>query len=113
MNEDLRRRYVRDLVTDLEQVGGSRFEQWIKPLWDDIARAPVEARGLNLEGQPVWGEFDARWPDGSGSEASSDQRYFQPPFEKAKNDVGHVRTVAPELGDDQAFLHEGRANWRA
>ena len=103
MNEDLRRRYVRDLVTDLEQVGGSGFEQWIKPLWDDIAGAPVEARGLNLEGMPVWGEFDARWPDGSGSEASSDKRYFQPPYEKAKNDVGHVRRVAPELGTIRLF----------
>ena len=103
MNEDLRRRYVRDLVTDLEQVGGSRFEQWIKPLWDDIAGAPVQARGLNLEGMPVRGEFDARWPDGSGSEASSDQRYFQPPYEKAKNDVGHVRTVAPELRTIRLF----------
>ena len=103
MNEDLRRRYAKDLVTDLEQVGGSRFEQWIKPLWDAIAGAPVEARGLNLEGTPVRGEFDARWPDGSGSEASSDQRYFQPPFEKAKNDVGHVRTVAPELGTIRLF----------
>ena len=90
-------------MTDLEQVGGSRFEQWIKPLWDDIASAPVEARGLNLEGQPVGGDFDARWPDGSGSEASSDQRYFQPPYEKAKNDVGHVRTVAPELGTIRLF----------
>lgn len=103
MNEDLRRRYVRDLVTDLEQVGGSSFEQWIKPLWDDIAGAPVEARGLNLEGMPVRGEFDARWPDGSGSEASSDQRYFQPPYEKANKDVGHVRTVAPELGTVRLF----------
>ena len=103
MNEDLRRRYVRNLVTDLEQVGGSRFEQWIKPLWDAIAAAPVEARGLNLEGMPVRGEFDARWPDGSGSEASSDKRYFRAPFEKAKNDVGHVRTVAPELGTIRLF----------
>ena len=84
-------------MRDLEQVGGARFEQWIKPLWDRIAGVPVEARGLNKEGTPVRGEFDACWP-GNGSEASSDQRYFQPPYEKAKDDVAHVREVAPELG---------------
>ena len=84
-------------MRDLEQVGGARFEQWIKPLWDRIAGEPVEARGLNKEGTPVPGEFDACWP-GNGAEASSDQRYFERPYKKAKDDVAHVRQVAPQLG---------------
>ena len=103
MNEDLRRRYVSDLMRDLELVGGARFEQWIKPLWDHIAGTPVQARGLNVEGMPVRGEFDARWPDGSGSEASSDLRYFESPYTKAKNDFDHVRKVAPELRKIRLF----------
>ncbi|MDE0032865.1 MAG: NB-ARC domain-containing protein [Deltaproteobacteria bacterium] len=103
MNEDLRRRYVRDLVCDLEQVGGARFEQWIKPLWDDIAGEPVLARGSNVEGMPVSGEYDACWPDGSGSEASSDKAYFVSPFTKAKNDVDHVLESAPDTRKIRLF----------
>ena len=103
MNEHLRRRYVKDLVGDLELVGSGGFEQWIKPLWDSIAGGLVEARGLNLEGAPVAGDYDARWPDGSASEASSELRYFEAPFEKAQNDVGHVRTVAPQVKKIRLF----------
>ena len=84
-------------MRDLEQVGGAKFERWIKPLWDHIAGAPVQARGLNVEGVPVGGELDARWPDGSGAEASSDLRFVESPYTKAKNDVGHVRKLVPDL----------------
>ena len=103
MNEHLRRRYVNDLVGDLQLVGSSGFEQWIKPLWDNIAGGRVQARGLNLEGAAVGGDYDARWPDGSASEASSQLRYFEPPFEKALNDVKHVRKVAPDVEKIRLF----------
>ena len=103
MNEDLRRRYVRDLIGDLEQVGGARFEQWVKPLWDDIAGEPVQARGLNVEGMPVGGVYDACWPDGSVSEASSEKTYFTSPYGKAKHDVGHARSLAPEAETIRLF----------
>ena len=103
MNEDLRRRYVRDLVGDLEQVGGARLEQWIKPLWDDIAGGAVLAQGLNLEGMPVGGTYDALWPDGTVSEASSEAAYFRSPYRKAKADVGHARMLAPDAGTIRLF----------
>jgi tetratricopeptide (TPR) repeat protein len=94
MNEELRRRYVRDLVADLQQVGGSRFEQWIRALWDHLAGEMVSARGLNLEGAPVSGHLDAIWPDGSVSEASSEAGYFEKPFTKIRGDFRHARGAA-------------------
>lgn len=100
MNEDLRRRYVRDLLVDLEQVGGARLEQWLRPLWEQLAGGPVQARGLNPQGAPVRSSLDAYWPDGSVSEASSDAKYFVKPYNKLRNDLRHafeasrgVRTV--------------------
>jgi tetratricopeptide (TPR) repeat protein len=97
VNEDLRRRYVRDLVADLEQVGGPRLEQWIRPLWDHLAGAPVSARGINIEGAPVVGALDAIWPDGSASEASSDASYFVKPYNKARHDIRNVLAKAPHV----------------
>lgn len=107
MNEDLRRRYVRDLVTDLEQVGGARFEQWIRPLWENIAGAPVVPAGLNAEGSPVSGALDAYWPDGSVSEASSDVSYFRPPYRKPRHDFRHALTAVPGTNVVRLFSSRG------
>jgi hypothetical protein len=103
VNEDLRRRYVRDLMTDLAQVGGARLEQWIRPLWDHLANAPVNARGLNPEGAPVAGVLDAIWPDGSVSEASSEVGYFAKPYKKPRHDFHHVLTLAPDVRTVRLF----------
>jgi len=106
MNEELRRRYVRDLIADLGQVGGARLEQWIKPLWDHLAGGLVTARGLNPEGAPVPGTLDAIWPDDSVSEASSDSSYFKKPYDKPRNDFRHVIEEAPEAKIIRLFATE-------
>lgn len=90
MNEELRRRYVRDLLGDLEQIGGARFEQWLRPLWERIAGGPVVAAGLNRVGMPVKSTLDGYWPDLSVSEASSEQDYFKHPYKKARKDFFHA-----------------------
>jgi hypothetical protein len=95
MNEDLRRRYVRDLVSDLQQVGGARLEQWIRPLWDHLARAPVVPAGLSAEGVSVSGALDAYWQDGSVSEASSEVSYFRSPYTKPRHDFRHALNAVP------------------
>jgi tetratricopeptide (TPR) repeat protein len=95
MNEDLRRRYVRDLILDLQQVGGARLEQLIRPFWDHLAGGPVIARGLNVEGAPVGDNVDAVWPDGSVSEASSDAKYFVKPYSKPNKDLRHALKLDP------------------
>jgi adenylylsulfate kinase-like enzyme/tetratricopeptide (TPR) repeat protein len=106
MNEELRRRYVRDLIADLGQVGGARLEQWIKPLWDHLAGGPVNARGLNPQGAPVAGALDATWPDGSVSEASSDAGYFKSPYDKPTHDFRHVLKEAPGVRTVRLFATE-------
>ena len=103
MNIDLEQRYIRDLITDLQQVGSSRFERWAQPLWDRLAGGPVVARGLNPEGAPVKGVFDAIWPDGSASEASSFATYFTGDYEKAWLDYKHVRNLAPHIKTIRLF----------
>lgn len=103
MNEELRRRYVRDLIADLGQVGGARLEQWIKPLWDHLAGGLVSARGLNPQGAPVAGALDATWPDGSVSEASSDAAYFKAPYNKPTHDFRHVLREAPSVRTVRLF----------
>ena len=103
MNEELRRRYVRDLIADLGQVGGARLEQWIKPLWDHLAGGPVNARGLNPQGAPVASALDATWPDGSVSEASSDADYFKYPYDKPTHDFRHVLEEAPDVRTIRLF----------
>lgn len=103
MNEELRRRYVRDLISDLGQVGGARLEQWLKPLWDHLAGGLVNARGLNPQGAPVAGALDAIWPDGSVSEASSDSDYFKRPYVKPTHDFRHVLNVAPGVRTIRLF----------
>lgn len=103
MNEELRRRYVRDLIADLGQVGGARLEQWIKPLWDHLAGGLVNARGLNPQGAPVAGALDAIWPDGSVSEASSDADYFKSPYNKPTHDFRHVLKEAPAVRTVRLF----------
>lgn len=95
MNEELRSRYVRDLTDDLRLVGGARLELWLRPLWERLAGAPVNARGVNLQGAPVKGTLDGYWPDGSVSEASSDAKYFDRPYTKARHDFNHVLQTAP------------------
>ena len=75
MNDELFRRFVRDLVEDLQQVSGASLEKLFKPLWDKMAGVPVQANGLNLQGAPISGALDALWPDGSGAEASSDKDF--------------------------------------
>jgi hypothetical protein len=95
MNEELRGRYVRDLTFDLKQVGGARLELWLRPLWERLAGAQVNARGVNLQGAPVKGTLDAYWPDGSVSEASSDAKYFDRPYTKALHDFNHALQAAP------------------
>lgn len=90
MNEELRSRYVRDLTEDLKQVGGANLELWLRPMWERLAGAPVNARGVNLQGAPVKGTLDAYWPDGSISEASSDAKYFVRPYTKARHDFKHA-----------------------
>lgn len=94
MNEDLRRRYVRDLITDLQQVGGARLEQWLRPFWEHLAGGPVAARGLNAHGDPVHSSLDAYWPDGSVSEASSVAKYFERPYKKLRYDLSHALTAS-------------------
>ena len=103
MNEELRRRYVRDLIDDLQQVGGARLEQWIKPLWDHLAGAPVRPTGLNSEGTPVSGALDALWPDGSVSEASSDASYFIRPYRKPRHDFKHALKELPDVRTVRLF----------
>jgi tetratricopeptide (TPR) repeat protein len=95
MNEQLRASYVNDVVKDIQAVSGARFEQWLLPLWDAVAKAPVNARGLNLEGAPVGYTLDAYWPDGSVSEASSNLDYFTKPFKKARGDFRHAIKLMP------------------
>src|SRR5260221_242615 len=53
LNDELFRRFVRDLVEDLQQVSGASLEKLLRPLWDKMAGAPVQAGGLNLQGAPI------------------------------------------------------------
>ena len=122
MNDELRRRYVRDITSDLEQLGGARLELWLRPLWDQLAGAPVNARGVNLQGAPVKATLDAYWPDGSVSEASSDAKYFDKPYKKARHDFKHALQASPgvktirlfctQLASPSAWTHYERVNRR-
>src|SRR5437762_498984 len=97
VDNELRRRYIRDLLEDLAQVGGANLEQFLKPLWDQLAGSDVQAHGLNPLGSPVAGALDSVWPDGSVSEASSEKGYFTRPFTKIAKDVRHVLKAAPHV----------------
>jgi hypothetical protein len=66
LNDELLRRFVRDLVEDLQQVSGDSLEKLLKPLWDRMAGAPVQANGLNLQGAPISGALDALCLSGFG-----------------------------------------------
>lgn len=97
MNDELFRRFVRDLVEDLKQVSGASFEKLMLPLWDKMAGGPVQANGLNREGAPISGALDALWPDGSVSEVSSQKDYFDNKERKLRHDIRHVRKAAPHV----------------
>jgi hypothetical protein len=97
LNDELFRRFVRDLVEDLQQVSGASLEKLFKPLWDKMAGAQVQANGLNLQGAPISGALDALWPDGSGAEASSDKDFFKGKEKKLRHDIRHVRKAAPHI----------------
>lgn len=97
VNDELFRRFVRDLVEDLKQVSGASFEKLMLPLWTKIAGGPVQANGLNREGAPISGALDALWPDGSVSEASSHRDYFDNKERKLRHDIRHVRKAAPHV----------------
>ncbi len=57
----------------------------------------MKARGLNLEGMAVAGDVDARWPDGSIAEASSQKDYFTAPYAKAQDDIRHALKAEPNV----------------
>lgn len=103
MNDELFRRFVRDLVEDLAQVSGASLEKLLKPLWDKMAGAPVQANGLNLQGAPISGALDALWPDGSASEASSHSDYFDSREKKLRHDIRHIRKAAPHVSHLRMF----------
>jgi hypothetical protein len=97
LNDELFRRFVRDLVEDLQQVSGASLEKLLVPLWDKMAGGAIQANGLNLQGAPVSGALDAIWPDGSVSEASSEKDYFDNREKKLRHDIRHVRKAAPHV----------------
>ncbi|MBF0876437.1 hypothetical protein HKD21_06220 [Gluconobacter cerevisiae] len=97
MNDELHRRFVRDLLEDLQGVSGASLEKLLKPIWDKMAGATVQANGLNLQGAPVSGALDALWPDGSASEASSDKDFFNSTEAKLRHDIRHLRRAAPHI----------------
>jgi hypothetical protein len=99
LKDELFRRFVRDLVEDLQQVSGASLEKLLLPLWDKMAggAGAVQANGLNLHGAPISGALDAIWPDGSVSEASSDKDYFDNKERKLRRDIRHVRKAAPHV----------------
>jgi len=97
MNEQLRARYVLDVLSDLKLVSGARLEQWLRPLWDRLANGQVISRGINTLGAPVGYTLDAYWPDGSVSEASSDANYFSKPYKKPRNDFRHALKTVPDV----------------
>jgi hypothetical protein len=56
MNSDLRRRFVRDLMGDLSQVGGGRFEELASCLDGDIFARPGLGPGAERRGRfGAWG----------------------------------------------------------
>jgi hypothetical protein len=103
LNDELFRRFVRDLVEDLQQVSGASLEKLLVPLWGKMAGGAVQANGLNLQGAPVSGALDAIWPDGSVSEASSDKDYFDNKEKKLRHDIRHVRKAAPHVHHVRMF----------
>lgn len=97
LNDELYRRFVRDLLEDLQGVSGASLEKLLKPIWDKMAGAAVQTNGLNLQGAPVSGALDALWPDGSASEASSDKDFFNSKEAKLRHDIRHLRRAAPHI----------------
>ncbi|MBW9076395.1 ATP-binding protein [Rhizobium pusense] len=97
LNDELYRRFVRDLLEDLQGVSGASLEKLLKPIWDKMAGAAVQTNGLNLQGAPISGALDALWPDGSASEASSDKDFFNSKEAKLRHDIRHLRQAAPHI----------------
>lgn len=97
MNDELSRRFVRDLVEDLQQVSGASLEKLLKPIWEKMAGGAVQTNGLNLQGAPVSGALDGLWPDGSAAEASSDKDFFSHKEKKLRQDIRHIRKAAPHI----------------
>jgi hypothetical protein len=96
MNTDLRRRFVRDLVADITQVGGARFEDFATYVDGLISATPGLRRGTNLEGTPVSGAVDSVTPSGDRVvEASSDKDYFRPKYAKVWHDLRHAVAEHP------------------
>jgi len=96
MNADLRRRFVRDLVADLQQVGGSRFEDMATSLDGEISGERGLSRGTNLEGASVSGTVDGATPSGNRTvEAGSEKDYFKSPFTKIWHDLRHAVSTHP------------------
>lgn len=96
MNTDLRRRFVRDLVADISQVGGARFEDFATYLDGLISGTPGLRRGTNLEGTPVSGSVDSVSPAGDRVvETSSDKDYFRPKYSKVWHDLRHAIAEHP------------------
>jgi hypothetical protein len=53
-----------ELLRAAEVLSGASLEKLLRPLWDKMAGAPVQANGLNLQGAPISGTLDALWPAG-------------------------------------------------
>jgi tetratricopeptide (TPR) repeat protein len=96
MNADLRRRFVRDLVADLQQVGAARFEDMATSLDGEISGERGLSRGTNLEGASVSGTVDSVTPSGNRAvEAGSEKDYFKSPFSKIWHDLRHAIDAHP------------------
>jgi hypothetical protein len=94
MNSELRRRFVREIMLDIPQVGAARFEDFATALDAQIFGGEIVCRGLNSEGASASGTVDAI-DNCRGIEPSSEQNCFEPPFGKICKDVRHTRATLP------------------
>ncbi len=97
MDDTLRTRFIRDIIADLEQVSGARFESMGGIVLNELADIDFLNRGVNIGGAPVGGITDSVAPlHGEVGEYSSQADYFNSPFKKLLHDTRHAHRQNPE-----------------
>lgn len=104
MNSDLRNRYIRDLVSDLGQVSGLRFEAMASILFTELIEKNALNRGLNLDGAPVGNIVDSMNATGSRvAQYSSMADFFSVPYNKIFADIRESRNKHSSLKELYLF----------
>jgi hypothetical protein len=98
LNPRLREVYLAWLVTELRTISGVAYERFGCLLMDRISPAPLQHRGINLDGAPVGHTLDSASSDEKYvAEYSSEATYFATSGKKIRKDARHALSLHPQV----------------